>query len=723
MATISYLQPFDAANFWASPTGLGLLSGPDLLGLTTYRYPSAAGYIEVTGSGLALSILGIPLLGVYTDIKAYSDAGYSNEIASFHSEGPLPFLLFFSGTPQGRLSGNDTFIGSAADDTIYGYDGDDVIRGNGGNDTMEGGHGNDTYFVDQAGDVVVELPSHGIDTVRASVNYALGAGQSIEVLATSDDGGSTPVRLTGNELNQTLIGNAGNNVLDGRGGADAMIGGAGDDWYYVDNVGDTITELAGGGSDIVWSYLSWTAGANIESVRLLGTAAIDATGNELDNYLAGNSANNTLIGGGGNDVLTGGAGADTMIGGAGDDFYVLDDVGDIAIETDASAAGGFDTLWSFVTTTAGANIEAIRLQGAAAINATGNELGNLMTGNAAANVMDGRGGNDTILGYDGDDTLRGGDGHDRLEGGDGNDTIEGGAGNDQLIGGTGADTMIGGAGDDWYYVDNISDTVTETDPSAAGGSDIVWSYLSWTAGAHIESVRLLGTAAVDATGNELDNYLAGNSANNILIGGGGNDVLTGGAGADTMIGGAGDDFYVLDDAGDIVIETDASAAGGFDTLWSFVTTTAGANVEAVRLQGTAAINATGNELDNLITGNSASNVIHGGAGNDLMLGGGGADIFRFTALSDSGKTLATADRIADFSGGDRIDVSAIDANALIAGDQAFVLNTDGSFDAGEYRVLTSGPHLLVEFNVDGGAADMSILLQNVTSVTAVDFIL
>jgi len=183
-----------------------------------------------------------------------------------------------------------------------------------------------------------------------------------------------------------------------------------------------VTEQADEGIDLVRAAISYDlgAGSNVEGLSLLGSAAIDGTGNELDNRLAGNAAANVLRGLAGNDVIDGGLGADTLIGGVGNDIYGVRDAGDVVTETPGQ---GVDTVRATISYDLAANVERLMLLGSAALDGTGNELDNALAGNGGANVLRGLAGNDQLGGGLGADRLIGGAGLDRLAGGGGADTF------------------------------------------------------------------------------------------------------------------------------------------------------------------------------------------------------------------------------------------------------------------------------------------------------------
>lgn len=138
-----------------------------------------------------------------------------------------------------------------------------------------------------------------------------GTGNELANRITGNNGAN---RLAGLGGNDTLLGRDGNDSLDGGAGNDSMTGGAGNDVYVVDNSGDVITELAGGGSDRVETALSFTLPAEVESLTLTGSSAVGGRGNALANRIIGNASNNQLSSGAGNDTLSGGLGNDTLSG-------------------------------------------------------------------------------------------------------------------------------------------------------------------------------------------------------------------------------------------------------------------------------------------------------------------------------------------------------------------------------------------------------------------------
>jgi Ca2+-binding RTX toxin-like protein len=465
----------------------------------------------------------------------------------------LPVMAAYNGN-LGLITGtanDDLLVGANENDTIVGLAGHDKMLGLGGNDSLEGGDGNDT-----------------LDG---------GAGQD------------------------TLWGGAGADILQGGTGADILAGDMGNDRYTVDDPADYIIEISdydlygpdytgtSGGIDFVDSYLaSYTLPDFVENGRIRLTTAADLTGNQ---------GNNTLFAGSGDNILNGGyLGTDRV------SYYFSAK----AVTADLSLTGpqntggsGYDTL---------TNID----------NLTGSRRNDSLTGNSDANVLNGS---------------------------------------------MGVDTMTGGDGSDYYYVDNTGDWVIETNAdTASGGTDYVNSYLAaYTLGANVENGRICLSIAADLTGNALNNTLYAGGGDNTLSGGGGTDtvsyfynsagvtvdlgqtgpqatggsgsdtlvdienlagslyadaltgtsgknILNGRAGADTMVGGDGSDHYYVDDAGDVVTESNADAAsGGFDHVHSYLAAyTLGDNVEYGWIHLTT---------DSALTGNALNNTLYAGSGN------------------------------------------------------------------------------------------------------------
>lgn len=220
-----------------------------------------------------------------------------------------------------------------------------VLNGGAGADTMQGGQGDDTYHVDDAGDVVTEAASAGVDMVVSSVTRVLGANQENLTLT-----GTAAINGTGNGASNVLRGNGAANVLNGGDGVDMMYGGLGNDTYHVDNADDQVGEGASEGLDTVISTGTHGLYLNVENLVLAGTGASDGIGNALANVITGNGASNrlhgevgndTLSGGAGGDVLQGGAGKDVLTGGSGSDRFVFRTAGD-------SAPTGYDHITDFV---------------------------------------------------------------------------------------------------------------------------------------------------------------------------------------------------------------------------------------------------------------------------------------------------------------------------------------------------------------------------------------
>ncbi|MCR6500152.1 FG-GAP-like repeat-containing protein [Shinella sp. CPCC 101442] len=302
---------------------------------------------------------------------------------------------------------------------------------------------------------------------------------------------------------------------------------------------------------------------------------------------------------------------------------------------------------------------------------------------------------------------------------------------DVFNGTVGAETFRGLGGNDTYIVNNAGDVVVE---GASAGTDLVKASVNYTLTSNVENLTLTGSSKLSGTGNTLANILTGNDADN---------VLDGKAGADRMTGGKGNDTYVVDIAGDAVVE---GANAGTDLVKASVNYTLTGNVENLTLTGSAKINGAGNTLANILTGNSTDNILdgksgndtlvgaggadtlHGGAGADKLAGGSGADVFLFKAISDTTVAAAGRDTIIDFNRGqgDRISLKAIDANLDLKNDQAFTFIDTQKFHkkAGELRYEIKNGDTFISGDIDGdGTADLSIRLDLSLAMKVTDFIL
>jgi Ca2+-binding RTX toxin-like protein len=554
----------------------------------------------------------------------------------------------------------DILVGDNAGNVLAGGAGDDNLDGAGGADRLDGGAGWDvvTYLhnTPNGQGVTVYLDTNSLNSGAAAGDVLIDievvqGTNSADALTGANDFGSELLgedgsdTLAGGESSDRLFGGAGADFLHGRGGVDHLEGGGGGDTYHID-AGDQVIEGADGGDDTIFTSADYTLGDNVEKLHAaVGTASIALTGNGLANILFGNDGAN---------VLDGRGGADVLIGGRGDDTYVFED-GDIL---DEAADSGNDTVQVGRTTTLSTfvNFENLTLTGTGDFNATGTAGGNVIRGNSGNNILDGGGGADTLVGGAGNDTYvidgqddqvdeRAGEGSDtivthisytlmagseveRLQAATGSvaihltgssfaNTLIGNDAGNILNGGAGADTLEGGGGNDTYILDNAGDRIVET---AVGGTDtaVVSLNFSLAGVANVEVLKLAdGTTAQEARGGAGNDRLVGNTAFNIL---------DGGAGADTMEGGVGSDVFVVDQAGDMVIE---ALGGGQDAVQTTISYSlaSDAEIEFLTALGSNAIDLTGNAIANTLSGNTAANVLDGGAGADRLEGAGGNDTY------------------------------------------------------------------------------------------------
>ncbi|MFZ2725664.1 MAG: hypothetical protein WAX77_05405 [Methylococcaceae bacterium] len=521
--------------------------------------------------------------------------------------------------------------------------------------------GHIAYIADgTAGLQVVDVSNANAPVLKGGY-LTSGEARAVQVVGTNayladNEGGFQIISVI--EFDNVLVGGTGNDVLLGGAGADQLQGNTGNDTASYSTATTSIIASLSSPS----SNTGDAKGDTYSSIENL-------TGGAYADTLTGNSGNNTLTGNAGNDSLIGGAGADQFIGNGDNDTasYTTATLGVIANLSSPSSNTG---------DAKGDTYSSIE-------NLTGSAYADNLTGNSYSNT---------------------------------------------LIGGLGGDTLNGGTGNDTYIVDNSNDKINETS-TIATETDTVQSSISWTLGANLEKLTLTGTAAINATGNSFANLLIGNTANNTLTGNAGNDTLNGSSGSDSLIGGTGNDTYIVDNSNDKINETSTSLTE-IDTVQSSISWTLGTNLEKLSLAGTAAINATGNNLANLLIGNSAVNLLNGssgndtlnsGTGNDTLTGGTGKDLFQLT-------TSANYDRITDFS--------VVDDTIQLENSVFTKLISTGALPAAEFKIASaatdSNDYILynsstgvLSYDADGSGAGKAVqiaLLGTHLALSSADFI-
>ena len=457
--------------------------------------------------------------------------------------------------------------------------------------------------------------------------------------------------------------------VNGDGLADVMVG---------------ISGNAGGNDDAGAAYVVFgkAGGATVDldevaagrgGFKILGEARFDFAGSSIAGVgdVNGDGFADLLVGAYFNDAGGNGAGGASLV-------FGKPDGNAIHLANVAAGSGGFKIIGETAGDFAGHVAAAGDVNGDGyadlLVGASGNDAGGdnagaayLLFGGAAPRDLVGTEGADSLSGTGAADRIRALGGNDTVEAGDGDDAVEGGAGRDRLFGEGGDDTLDGGLG-----VDTLVGGAG--DDRLLGGPAADWvSHAEDPGGV---TVDLAAGAATDAWG--------------------GTDAL---AGIEHAVGSQSGDLLRGDDGGNVL-----KGLGGADSLYG------------------------GSGGDHLIGGWGADRLI-GGLGADRLEGGGAGDRFVFASIAETGLEPGARDLILDFGQGqgDRIVLQAIDADATLAGNQAFAFIGEGAFTAaGQVRFVqdAAGDRTLVEGNVDGDLApDFRIELVGAPALAATDFIL
>jgi Ca2+-binding RTX toxin-like protein len=638
---------------------------------------------------------------------------------------------------------------------IVGNDGNNLITVTAGADSASGGPGEDRLFVDY------RLATGAVTGTAANVAEAGGGGR----LVTINGGFEHYTIWTGAGADTITTGNGDDDIRTGE-GAGTVTAGDGFNTIIGGSGADTVTAGDGG------NYVDGGDGANTIT-----------TGGGEDEILTGTGAD-TVVSGGASDRITITGGADTADAGAGNDLLIIDYSASVTNVTGGVTSGNLGAGYSgHIADLAGATLDFVGVEVMDVTTGSGNDT--VTTGGGDDRLSGGAGDDRFYLQLGGDDFASGGTGSDIFFFGgamDSGDSVTGGDETDTVVlQGDYSDGLV--LGDNVLEIENVS-MLAGTNTSLGEPGSNRFDYVLTTHDSNFAAgvqARINGSALLAGEDFTFDGS-AETDAKFVVYGGRGADDLTGGAGNDIFFFAEGGRFAAGDmvDGGDgydglflrgnyTIDFTQAGFAGALTGLENLTVSSASdvryargggtefdysitwdgdllgggqtmtVNGSTLQSEESLAFNGSdesdgnfrifGGAGNDVLTGGAGADVIFGGLRGDTLTGGAGNDIFRYDFAAESNST--ERDGIQDFNAGDLIDLSKIDANSVLAGNQAFNFIGSAAFSstAGELRfenISLGGPIWLVQGDTDGnGVSDFEVVLviSPADPITASDFIL
>ncbi|WP_343742762.1 beta strand repeat-containing protein [Herbaspirillum huttiense] len=599
--------------------------------------------------------------------------------------------------------GNNTLVGGIGHNELIAGNGNNSFTDGGGIADMTAGTGSNTFVVNNTRDsITVAAPvagtSAGVNTVKSSVNWTLGANQKI-LWGTGNSaltltGNSTGDQIIGNGAADTLIGGGGNDTIADSGGAAQMIGGGGNDTFVVSNTASVVQETANSGIATIKTSVSYSLPDNVQNLIGTGNAALILRGGAQDGTtITANDANDTLIAGNG---------VSSLIGGAGSDTFVVNNVNDVV----HAQAGGINTVQTSVNYTAGVHVQNLVGTGAADL---------ILTGNGAGDTVQANAGNDTLIAATGTDRFIGGSGNDTYQLGDGNESVLLGTGGSIVTGGR-ANAVVNGRARGVANI-TLGDGQVQIDLSQNNQANVI------SLGDGADSVSAGNGNNTISVGNGRDLITTGDG-NNLVNAGNGNDAITVGNGNNRIAIGSGTNQVTVGTGTDVVtnwngndtllLEQNVPAdTVNFANLGNDIQINESLNNGSVRVVGASATPSSA--LGQYVLGNGNDTVsldassyhIRAGNGNDvitgldasetLSLGNGNSQV---TLGNGSNQvTVGNGNNTLSFGNGGNSIVNGAGNNLIRFGAGSNSLTNNGGFDQVTFDAGSNGG--IVNYTVSG----------------------